>query len=164
MIVSKAAEALGAHDAISAAISARKRAHCPYSRYAVGACISVPAGPAGIDGLENSGNSLFVGANVENAAYPLCLCAERAAVSAAVVAGRLPVPASSDLQPLIVVVAEGCAPVTPCGACRQVLAEAMPGGRVLCIALGVDVSSSPCALYSVADLLPHAFGAAHLSS
>jgi cytidine deaminase len=67
----------------------------------------------------------FVGVNVENASYGLTICAERAAVAAAVAAGARRFSA-------IVVVCSGLAPPSPCGACRQVLCELPPAFSVRC--------------------------------
>lgn len=89
---------------VKAARAARKRAHAPYSHYRVGAAI------------ETVGGRVFQGANVENVSYGLTICAERVAVFRAVLEGetkfrRIAVAANHDKAP------------TPCGACRQVLAE-----------------------------------------
>lgn len=89
---------------IESAWEARGRAYAPYSDFAVGAVV------VGGDGR------VFCGANVENLSYGLTMCAERVAVGAAVAAGVRELAA-------VVVVAETREPVSPCGACRQVLAE-----------------------------------------
>ncbi len=73
---------------------------------------------------------MFTGVNVENASYPLGMCAERAAVAAAVVAGESSVDA-------VAVVGPG-APIVPCGGCLQVLSEF--GREVLVFSEGVDGS------------------------
>ena len=89
---------------VAAAGSVRKRAHAPYSKFAVGAAI-----------LDGDGQ-IHLGCNVENASYGLSVCAERHAVGCAVAAG-------SSRFVAIAVVADTTPPTSPCGACRQVLAE-----------------------------------------
>ncbi|MEO5753717.1 MAG: cytidine deaminase [Chthoniobacterales bacterium] len=83
---------------------ARLRAHAPYSKFLVGAALLGASG------------EVFLGCNVENASFGLTICAEQAAVCAAIQGGCR---AFSG----IAIVAETENPVTPCGACRQVLAE-----------------------------------------
>lgn len=88
----------------AAATAAREKAYAPYSGYQVGAAI-----------LGASGR-MFVGGNVENASYGLCLCAERSAVAQMIAAGeRTPV--------AVAVATSGPEPGPPCGLCRQTLAE-----------------------------------------
>lgn len=87
---------------LGAALRARAQAYAPYSKFAVGAAL-----------LTESGET-FTGCNVENASFGLTICAERAAVFAAVAAGQ------RHFQLLAVAASGGAA---PCGACRQVLAE-----------------------------------------
>jgi cytidine deaminase len=89
---------------VAAASGARSNAHAPYSRFAVGAAV------------ESSDGRVFAGANVENRSYGLALCAERAAVAAAVSAGARELAA-------VAVVTDVEPPAVPCGLCRETLAE-----------------------------------------
>ncbi len=89
---------------VSAAAGARSRAYAPYSKFRVGAAVLAEDG------------TIFTGANVENASYPLAHCAERVAVHKAVSEGHRRLVA-------VAVVADGEQPAMPCGACRQVMAE-----------------------------------------
>ncbi len=89
---------------VTAAWQAREAAYAPYSDFAVGAAL------LGADGR------IFLGCNVENISYGLTNCAERVAVGAAVAAGVRSFQA-------VAVVADTSIPISPCGACRQVLAE-----------------------------------------
>ena len=84
---------------VERAIEAQARAYAPYSKFPVGAALRTPNG------------SVFVGANVENAAYPEGLCAEASAIGAMASAGE-------RVIDTIVVVCEGEALSTPCGGCR----------------------------------------------
>lgn len=88
----------------AAAWEVRDRAHAPYSNFQVGAALLA------VDGR------IFVGCNVENLSYGLTICAERVAVGAAIAAG-----AKEFLA--VAVVADTSVPISPCGACRQVLSE-----------------------------------------
>ena len=118
---------------ISAARSAQARAYAPYSNFHVGAALE------GADGV------VFLGCNVENASYGLTICAERAAVCAAVSAGVTRFRRA-------VVVFEVDPPAAPCGACRQVLAE-------FGLDLPIDgVGSKQTVRWRLSDLLPAAFG------
>ncbi len=125
-------------DLVQAARAARRRAHAPYSGFRVGAAV-------------RAGGRVFEGANVENASYGLTICAERAAVVAAVLSGR------RDLQ--AVAIASATSPPTPpCGMCLQTLAEF--AGPTLPVTLagarGARVETT------LGELLPRAFGAVGL--
>jgi cytidine deaminase len=89
---------------VEAAWDARQRAYAPYSNFAVGAALLAADG------------RIFAGCNVENLSYGLTNCAERVAIGAAVAAGVRDFLA-------VAVVADTGVPISPCGACRQVLAE-----------------------------------------
>lgn len=90
---------------VKAAQEVRKRAYAPYSGLTVGAAV------------ETSSGAIYTGCNVENASYGLTICAERVAIFKAVCAGE------REITALAVVSEPGA---TPCGACRQVLAEFAP--------------------------------------
>lgn len=123
-------------DLLTHARAAREHAYAPYSNFHVGATL-----------LTHDGRR-FSGCNVENAAYGLCNCAERTALFAAMAAGCK----AGDFAALAVI-ADTPAPVSPCGACRQVLSElcddAMP---VLMGNLHGDTTQT-----TVAALLPGSF-------
>ena len=102
---------------LRAALQARERSYCPYSRFAVGAALLAASG------------GIYTGANVENAAYGLSMCAERVALFRAVAAGE-----RSFLKLAVVGGPAGRAPEAPCppcGACRQALFEFAPELLVL---------------------------------
>jgi cytidine deaminase len=121
----------------STARAVRENAHAPYSRYQVGAALVTKSGKT------------FAGCNVENASYGLSLCAERSAILQMVAAG--------EREPVaLVVVTEGPVVGTPCGACRQVLAEF---ATELPIRLSVATEGVPSRDTSLETLLPDAFRA-----
>lgn len=97
---------------VAAAMAAREQAYAPYSQFAVGAALRCADG------------SVVSACNVENASYGLTMCAERNAVAAAVASGR-------RSFTVIAVAGPPGAVTSPCGACRQVLAEFAPDLRVL---------------------------------
>lgn len=104
---------------LRAAAAVRDRAYAPYSRFAVGAA------------LRGRSGRVFVGCNVENLSFGLTVCAERNALAAAVAAGERDFDA-------IAIVADSKVPVSPCGACRQVLAEFAPNLSICCATLQGD--------------------------
>jgi cytidine deaminase len=115
------------------------RAYAPYSRFPVGAALMTRDGR-------------LVGAcNVENASFGLSMCAERAAVFAAVAQGLRDFVAVAVYTPTANV-------TPPCGACRQVLHEFAPGAVVVCC----NGDAAAERQYHVADLLPEAFGSTNL--
>jgi len=118
---------------IAQAVAARERAYCPYSGFAVGAAVLTAS------------ERIFPGCNVENAAYPATVCAERTALLSAYAAGE---------RELIVlaVVADTPGPVSPCGTCRQVIHELAPRCTVVLANLHGDVS-----LTTPQELLPGGF-------
>ncbi len=124
---------------IEAAVAAYHKAYAPYSRYSVGAAV-----------LTDSGE-IFDGVNVENAVYPLTICAERVAIFKAVSQGQ------RSFQAIAVVTKNGG---TPCGSCRQVMAEFGPEAVVLI----ADTSGQCLNTFTVKELLPSAFGKADLEA
>jgi len=118
---------------IAAARSAQARAYAPYSNFRVGAA------------LESTEGSVFLGCHVESASYGLTVCAERAAICAAVSAGV-------HRFRRAVVVSDSDPPAAPCGACRQVLAE-------FGLDLTIDgVGAKRMVSWRLSELLPAAFG------
>jgi cytidine deaminase len=122
----------------AAAREAAKTSYAPYSRFAVGAAVLAADG------------RIYRGSNVENASYSLSCCAERVAIFQAVAAGNRTLLALALFTPTT-------APVTPCGACLQVLTEFAEQAPILC-----SCSSDLRLETSLAELLPAAFGPAHL--
>jgi cytidine deaminase len=124
---------------ILAARTARDNAYAPYSRFFVGEAV-----------LARDGR-VFAGCNIENASYGLCNCAERTALFAAVAAGCRP----GDLTHLAVI-GDTEGPISPCGACRQVMVEL--GGPELTV---VRVNLRGTVIQSTAaELLPESFSLA----
>jgi cytidine deaminase len=112
------------------------RAHCPYSHFRVGAALV-------------AGEQVFTGVNVEISSYGLTLCAERAALAAAITAGAGPITQVA----VACIDASAEAPTnerTPCGACRQWLADLAPQATIFID--GVPDN------FTISDLLPYAFG------
>jgi cytidine deaminase len=110
------------------------RAYAPYSKFRVGAA------------LETQDGRVFGGCNVENASYPVTVCAERVALGAAVVAG-------ATRFRRILICSSGADPVTPCGMCRQALSEFGVDLEVICEGMSGSRQS-----WALSELLPGHFG------
>jgi len=123
---------------IQAALSARERAYSPYSQFKVGAA------------LQTADGTTITGANVESASYGLSCCAERVAIFKALTEGHI------NFK-LLAIASPGAA--TPCGACRQIIAEQAPGAIILLIDSNNPKSQSET---SINNLLPEAFTGVHL--
>jgi cytidine deaminase len=123
----------------SLAQTARENAYAPYSNFKVGAAI------------ETADEQKFTGVNVENVAYPEGTCAEAGAIAAMVVAGHTKIAH-------IYVIADSPDPVPPCGGCRQKIAEFADEATKITMATMEGVEKT----VGLADLLPGAFGAAHM--
>ena len=122
-----------------AASSVRMMAYAPYSSFQVGAAIRAASG------------RIYTGCNVENVAYPEGTCAEAGAVAAMVAAGETSIEE-------VYVIAGSPTPVTPCGGCRQKLAEFGAGDVPVTMATtqGEEIRMT------LSDLLPGAFAARHM--
>ncbi len=125
------------HALVSLALEARRRAYAPYSKYSVGAALRTTSG------------RIFTGCNVENAAYPTGICAERVAVFKAVSEGE------RAFEVIAVATSNGG---SPCGSCRQVLAEF----GLDTIILIANERGQLLQETTVAQLLPGAFTPGHL--
>jgi len=99
---------------IAAACDVRLRAYAPFSQFLVGAA------------LQTAGGEIVTGCNVENVSFGLTICAERVAIGTAVAAGQ------RGFTAIAIASSNGC---TPCGACRQVLAEFCPDLPILLVAV-----------------------------
>lgn len=124
-----------------AALAVRENAYAPYSNFKVGAAIRSDRGV------------IYAGCNVENVAYPEGTCAEAGAIAAMVAAGETRLVE-------VFVVADSPHPVTPCGGCRQKLAEFGTGDVVITMANLDGVEEK----ITLADLLPGAFGEHHMEN
>jgi cytidine deaminase len=119
---------------LESATLARSNAYCEYSGFAVGAAVATPSG------------AIFAGCNVENRTYGLTICAERVAIASAVTAGERRIAA-------VVVVTDTDPPSTPCGPCREMLAEfGNPETKV--VLANLDGARTE---YRLGDLLPYPF-------
>lgn len=118
---------------VAAALDAMQRAYAPYSNFRVGAA------------LVSRDGAVFAGCNVENSSYPAGICAERSALSSAIVAG-----AREFVR--VVVATEATEPTPPCGLCRQALVEFAPDLEVVSVTL-----DGKRAAWRMGNLLPAPF-------
>ena len=126
-------------DLFDKARTVRENAHAPYSKFKVGAALRTVSGEE------------FIGCNVENSAYPQGTCAEAGAIAAMIAGGEKEI---SE----ICIVADSPNPVSPCGGCRQKLAEfSTPSTKVHLANLHGVLES-----HTLEDLLPHSFSSDHL--
>lgn len=122
---------------VAAARAARERAYAPYSNFPVGAAVLCADG------------RVFEGCNIENASFGLTICAERVALFNAVAAGCREIEA-------LAIVGPGADPLSPCGACRQVMVELSPDAEV------IMAGDAGVRRRSVRQLMPEAFAAEEL--
>ena len=125
---------------LDAAIKVRENAHAPYSNFKVGAALKAASG------------AIYTGCNVENVAYPEGTCAEAGAIAAMVAGGDTAIKE-------ITVVADSPKPVSPCGGCRQKIAEFAQGDVVVTLSTMDGVTQQT----TVAALLPGSFDADYMS-
>jgi len=123
---------MAVNELIEHALRARARAYAPYSNYRVGAAVMTRAG------------DVILGCNVENAAYGSTICAERVALTAAIAQAK------TDFIAIAVVTSNGG---SPCGSCRQVMAELGPEMEVY-----ISNESGDYLTTTVKELLPDYFG------
>lgn len=126
---------------IEKAKEARALSYSPYSNFAVGAALLCKDG------------QVFLGTNVENASYPLCMCAERNAIYNAIMHGYK----KEDFVSMALI-ADTNEPCSPCGACRQVISELLPANCPIYMAnlKGEVIETNPI------ELLPFAFSSEDL--
>lgn len=124
------------NELIKIAKDARKLSYSPYSNFAVGAALLCKDG------------KVYVGANIENASYPLCMCAERNAIYNAMMDGY-----KKEDFVMMALSADTDKPCSPCGACRQVISELLPMNAVILMTnlKGDVIETNP------KELLPFAF-------
>jgi cytidine deaminase len=115
------------------ALEAARASYSPYSKFRVGAA------------LVCSDGTVFTGVNVENRSFGLTVCAERSAVSAAVSAGR------RDFSGIVVATPDADYPVSPCGACRQVLSEFLAPAAPVVFGCSADNK----VVTTMGELFPH---------
>ena len=121
---------------INKAKEARELSYSPYSHFKVGAALLTKDG------------KVYFGTNVENSSYPLCMCAERNALYNAMMHGE-----KKENFVALALIADSPDPVSPCGACRQVMSELLPrDAKVIMANLKGDIKET-----NIDELLPFAF-------
>ena len=125
---------------IETARAVRENAHAPYSKFKVGAAVQAASG------------TVYVGCNVENVAYPEGTCAEAGAIAAMIAGGDTRIAA-------VAVIADSPQPVSPCGGCRQKIAEFADGDVVVTLA----TTDGTVLDTTVGKLLPGSFDADYMS-
>jgi cytidine deaminase len=126
---------------LKAATEVRENAYAPYSRFKVGAALRATSG------------KVYVGVNAENVAYPEGTCAEAGAIAAMCAGGDY------EIAELLVI-SDSPTPVTPCGGCRQKIAEfAGPD-----VAITMATTAGKFSVVTLADLLPGSFNAGHMAN
>ena len=128
--------ALSDDQLVALALRARENAYAPYSKYNVGAALITADG------------TVFTGANVENASYGLCICAERTAIAQAISQGH------RELG-RVAVVTQSSPPAAPCGLCRQTINEFTSEPTKLRILL--ENLQGERREFTLGELLPHGF-------
>lgn len=139
----------GQQNLLNEALKATENAYAPYSNFHVGAA------------LQDAGGNIYLGANMENASYPLCICAEGSMLSS--------YSSSGSKEPIVMVAITAASPhqdlnhpVAPCGACRQMLTE-FENKQDQPINIILRGSSGPVyVIKSVADILPLGFSSKDL--
>jgi len=126
---------------LQVATDVRKNAYAPYSRFKVGAA------------LRSTSGNIYVGVNAENVAYPEGTCAEAGAIAAMCAGGDYQIAE-------LLVISDSPIPVTPCGGCRQKIAE-FAGPDVTVTMVNLQGVTS---VVTVADLLPGSFNAGHMAN
>lgn len=124
---------------LAAALAVQKKAYAPYSHFFVGCC------------LQSATGQLYVGCNIENVSYGLTLCAEAAAISQLIIAGEQTITQ-------VVIVGSSEQTCTPCGACRQRLAEFASPQTHIHMGNRAGIHQT----LTIDELLPYAFHAEHL--
>ncbi len=125
---------------IETARAVRENAHAPYSKFKVGAAVLAASG------------TVYAGCNVENVAYPEGTCAEAGAIAAMIAGGDTKIIA-------VAVIADSPQPVSPCGGCRQKIAEFADGDVVVTLA----TTDGTVLETTVGKLLPGSFDADYMS-